>query len=181
MSQEDRTRWDGRHATVGPAAVDEVGLPAVFRPFATAFPTVGHALDLACGRGTASVWLARRGLDTVGVDISPVAVATATALAAAAGVADSCHFDVVDLDRGLPLGRPADVVICHRFRDPRLDQAIIDRLAPRAVLAVSALSEVGAQPGPFRAKAGELTRAFAGLNVIEADEGGGHAWLLAHR
>ena len=54
-------------------------------------------------------------------------------------------------------------------------------LAPGGLLAISALSEVGAQPGPFRVSAGELPTAFAGLRQIAGGECGGEAWLLARR
>jgi len=128
-------------------------------------------------RGT--VWLARRGLDVWGLDVSPVAIAQARDLAARNGVGDRCRFDVVDLDDGLPAGSPVDVILCHKFRDRRLDQAIIERLAPGGLLAIAVLSEVGAAPGPFRAVAGELPAAFADLNLVAAGEAEGYAWLLA--
>jgi 2-polyprenyl-3-methyl-5-hydroxy-6-metoxy-1,4-benzoquinol methylase len=151
----------------------------VFAAFEDRFPTTGHALDLACGQGAVSVWLAHRGLDVRGVDVSTTAVEQARDLARRFGVEGRCRFDVVDLDAGLPDGPPVDVLVCHKFRDPRLDWAILDRLAPGGLLAVSALSEVGASPGRFRAAPGELTAAFAGLQVIAAGEGDGEAWLLA--
>jgi SAM-dependent methyltransferase len=151
----------------------------VFAPFAEVFPTAGRALDLACGRGLGAVWLARRGLDVWGVDISRVALDQARDLATRSGVGNRCRFSVVDLDDGLPPGPPADVILCQRFRDARLDAAIVGRLAPGGLLAITVLSEVGAAPGPFRAAAGELVTAFAGLAVITAGEGGGEAWLLA--
>ena len=47
---------------------------------------------------------------------------------------------------------PSTSILCHKFRDRRLDQAIIERLAPGGLLAIAVLSEVGAAPGPFRAK-----------------------------
>ena len=47
------------------------------------------------------------------------------------------------------------------------------------LLAITALGEVGATPGPFRVAAGELPAAFAGLDVIAAGERQGEAWLLA--
>ena len=72
-----------------------------------------------------------------------------------------------------------DVLLCNRFRDRRLDAAIIGRLAAGGLLAMSALSEVGAEPGPYRAAAGELTRAFGALEVLGAGEGDGQAWLVA--
>ena len=70
-------------------------------------------------------------------------------------------------------------MLCHRFRDPRLDHAIVARLAPGGLVAMVVLSEVGAGPGPFRARPGELLEAFAGLDVVAHGEAGGEAWLLA--
>jgi SAM-dependent methyltransferase len=156
-------------------------LPAVFVPFEGEFPTCGRALDLACGSGEFSVWLARRGVDVVGVDISPIAIAQARELAAASGVSDRSRFEVVDLDTGLPAGPPADVIVCHLFRDPRLYTPIIERLAPGGLLAIAVLSVVGAAPGRFRAAPGELTTAFGELQVIASGEGDGLAWLLGRR
>ncbi|MDF3338107.1 class I SAM-dependent methyltransferase [Mycolicibacterium septicum] len=178
MSEKDRVRWDAAYTSRGGPA-GEPAPPPAFAAHTDAFPARGTALDLACGQGLGSVWLARRGLDVWGVDVSAIAVEQATELAARCGVASHCRFDVVDLDDGLPPGPRVDVVICHRFRDSRLDDPIVKRLAPGGLLAVCALSEVGAAPGRFRAAPGELVSAFAGLDVIAAGEGDGEAWLLA--
>lgn len=161
--------------------LDEPALPAPFLPFVDDFPTGGHGLDLACGRGEAAVWLALRGVQVHGFDVSPVAIAQALALAARCRAADRCNFDVLDLDDGLPAGPPADVIICNRFHDSCLDRPIAERLAVGGLLAISALSEVGATAGPFRARAGELRTAFGDLEVIAGDEAAGQAWLLARR
>lgn len=179
MSERDRQRWDQRYRELAPATEFAAGPPTAFRPFAHAFPTAGQALELACGRGQASVWLALRGMTVLGVDVSPVAVAAAAALATKAGVDGHCTFTVVDLDDGLPAGPPVDVILCHRFRDARLDQPVLDRLAPGGLLAISALSQVGGHLGPFRIEPGELTRSFAGLEVVAHGESDGEAWLLA--
>lgn len=177
----DGPHWDERYSRRGPPSAEHVGLPAVFAPYAIDFPCAGAALELACGQGSAAVWLAQRGMDVHGVDVSAVAVAQATALATGAGVADRCRFSVADLDDGLPPGPAVDVLLCHLYRDPRLDGALLARLAPGGLLAVAALSEVGAGAGRFRARPGELRAAFGGLHVIAADEGDGIAWLLARR
>lgn len=179
MTAEDRIRWDERYASRGPALVGAVGPPAAFAPFAEVFPTAGHALDVACGQGLVSVWLARRGMDVWGLDVSPVAISQARDLARRTAVRDHCRFDVVDLDHGLPAGPAVDVIICHKFRDRRLDRAIVERLVPGGLLAITALSEVGATSGPFRVLPGELPAAFADLDPIAAGEGQGEAWLLA--
>jgi SAM-dependent methyltransferase len=179
VTREDRSRWDERYTSAGPALVGAVEPPGVFATHAEAFPTTGRALDLACGQGLGTVWLARRGLNVWGLDVSPVAIAQARDLAARNGVGDRCRFDVADLDEGLPTGPPVDLILCHKFRERRLDQAIIERLTPGGLLAIAVLSEVGAAPGPFRAVAGELPAAFAELNLVAAGEGDGYAWLLA--
>jgi SAM-dependent methyltransferase len=179
LTREDRDRWDKRYASADQASVDVVGPPALLADYADAFPTGGQALDLACGRGLSSVWLARRGLQVWGLDVSPVAISHARDLAHRNGIDDRCRFDVVDLDNGLPAGPPVDVILCHKFRDRRLDRAIIERLAPGGLLAIAVLSEVDATPGPFRAAAGELPAVFAELDVIGTGEGQGYAWLLA--
>lgn len=179
VTGEDRRRWDERYASQGPAAVDAIEAPKGFAAYAGVFPTAGQALELACGQGLGGLWLARRGLQVLGVDISPVAISRARDLARRTGLDDRCRFDVVDLDDGLPAGPAVDVILCHKFRDRRLDRAIIERLAPGGLLAIAVLSEVDASPGSFRAAAGELPAAFAELDVIAAGEGQGHAWLLA--
>lgn len=181
MSDDDRARWDRRYAARAAPLPDEVGPAAIFGNYLDAFPVVGRALDLACGQGRGAVWLALRGLAVQGVDVSEVAVAQARELARHNGVGERCRFDVVDLDDGLPAGPAVDIVYCARFRDCRLDRAIIDRLRVGGLLAVSALSEVGADAGPFRAAPGELRTAFAELELIADGEGDGQAWLLGRR
>lgn len=181
MSADDRAHWDEKYAEWGGPAPEAIGPAAVFAAHRDAFPTAGHALDIACGLGTGAVWLARRGLQVRGLDVSPVAIEQARSLAARSGVGDRCHFEVADLDHGLPGGPPADVIYCARFRDRRLDVPMIGRLAPNGLLAIAALSQVGGSAGRFRAQPGELRAAFAGLEIIADGEGQGLAWLLARR
>lgn len=181
MSARDARRWDERYAPLARATPSDVGLPAVFAAHAGRFPTHGQALELACGRGLTSVWLAQRGLAVVGVDVSAVAVEQARDLAVTCGVGERCRFEIVDLDHGLPAGPPANVIVCHKFRDARLDRAITQRLTPGGLLAISALSEVGATKGAFRVRPGELPEAFGELHLLAAGEADGLAWLLARR
>jgi SAM-dependent methyltransferase len=125
------------------------------------------------------VWLARRGLEVWGVDVSPVAIGLARELAERSGVGGRCRFDVVDLDAGLRDGPPVDVILCYFFRDARLDEQIVKRLARGGLLAIAAVSIVDVGPGPFRVGPGELPEAFASLDVLAQSEGAGQAWLLA--
>ncbi|MBB3605390.1 SAM-dependent methyltransferase [Mycolicibacterium sp. BK556] len=176
MAEADRVRWDEKYAGKSGGSPR---LPEVFAPYVNEMPMTGNVLDLACGAGAAAVWLAERGLAVWGVDVSTVAIEQAQELAHRHGVGDRCRFSVADLDDGLPPGPAVEMVLCHRFRDPRLYPAIVDRLTPGGLLAITVLSEVGAEPGFFRATAGELDVAFADLHTLATGEGDGQAWLLA--
>lgn len=179
MTERDRLHWDEKYSGEGFAPDHAPGPPGVFAAYEQLFPKSGHGIDLACGRGMAAVWLATRGLTVLGVDVSPVAVRFARDLAERSGVGDRCRFDVLDLDVGLPDGPPGDAIVCHLFRDTRLDKAVIERLAPGGLLAMAVLSEVDHGPGPFRVARGELRAAFSALTTIAEGEVGGLAWLLA--
>ncbi|MBB2975214.1 thioredoxin reductase/SAM-dependent methyltransferase [Microbacterium endophyticum] len=56
----------------------------------------GTALDLGCGEGGDTVWLAQNGWDATGLDISPTAIARATAAASSLGI-DRARFVLADL------------------------------------------------------------------------------------
>ena len=179
MAEVDWRRWDLRYVNRGSPPLSAARPPDILARHADLLPVAGHALDLACGQGGIAVWLARRGLEVRGFDVSPVAIGQARDLARRSGVGDRCRFDVADLDDGLPNGPPVELLVCHMFRDPRLDAAILGRLKPGGLLAIAVLSEAGAAPGPFRAAPGELPAAFPGLRPLAVGEELGHAWLLA--
>lgn len=181
MTDDDRRRWDERYRDAADPAGRPImpAVPTDFTEYVQHFPTAGRALELACGTGAGSVWLAQRGLDVVGVDVSTVAVDAATAAARRLDVVDHCRFVVADLDDGLPDTPPVDLIMCHRFRDPRLYGPMVDRLAVGGLLAVAVLSEVGSAPGRFRAEPGELRQAFGGrLDVLVDSERSGAAVLI---
>lgn len=176
MSLEDRDRWNERYrARLGSG---EPAVPAGFVPIVDLLPTAGTALDLACGVGTGTVWLAQRGLDVLGVDASDVAIEAAGQLAASVAVEDRCRFSIHDLDAGLPPGPSVDLVACHLFSAPGLDAAIMERLRPGGVLAITVLSEVGGESGPYRARPGELLERFGPLDIRSHLEGAGTATLV---
>ncbi|GJF04213.1 class I SAM-dependent methyltransferase [Pseudonocardia sp. D17] len=178
MAVTDRERWDARHAVAG---VGQPAPPDALRGRGDLLPAGGRALDVACGRGSVAVWLAARGFVVDAVDVSPVALAAGAALAAAQDVEVAWH--VADLDAGLPAActGPYDLVVCQRFRDPRLYPAFARLLAEGGLLVLTVLSEVDDEPGPFRAGPGELAAAFPGLDVLTHEEGDGAATLLARR
>lgn len=166
----DADRWDARHARA-----EDVGAlpPDALRGREQLVRAGGRALDVACGRGAVTRWLVSRGFVVDAVDVSPVALAAA----AGAGVRTVEH----DLDAGLPPSctGPYDLVVCQHFRDPRLYPQLRAVLAPGGLLVLTVLSVVDEEPGPYRAAAGELRAAFAGLEVLVDVEGDGEAGLVA--
>ncbi|MFQ5967269.1 MAG: class I SAM-dependent methyltransferase [Acidimicrobiia bacterium] len=76
----------------------------------------GTALDLGCGAGQNSVWLAQRGWTLTGVDFAPSAIAQAEAAAQSAGVAIS--FLVGDLEVWEP-NQLFDLVFSTYAQPPR--------------------------------------------------------------
>jgi 2-polyprenyl-3-methyl-5-hydroxy-6-metoxy-1,4-benzoquinol methylase len=180
MAVADRERWDARHAAAGAAGGGQRPAPPdALRGIEALLPAGGRALDVACGRGTVAVWLAARGFAVDAVDVSPVALAAGEALAAREGVGERVRWWCHDLDAGLPGAGPYDVVVCQRFRDPAGYPELSGRLRPGGLLVVTVLSEVGDEPGPFRAPAGELGTAFGHLEVLHHTERDGEASLVA--
>jgi SAM-dependent methyltransferase len=71
--------------------------------------TARRALDLGCGTGTNSIYLAQHGFTVVGVDFSPKAIALAREKARRTGIA--VDFHVADVTRLDFLREPFDVVL----------------------------------------------------------------------
>ncbi len=180
---DDATRWDDRYRSApppGPLAPEAVDA----RPeLLGLLPDTGVAIDIACGLGSQSLWLAQRGLKVVALDVSPIAIDVLRAAADAAGLADRIDARVTDLDIGLPADPPtADLIVCQRFRQPSIYAQIADRLVVGGIAIVTVLSEVGAvSPGPFHAPPGELAAAFDALDILAASEGEGVATIVARR
>ncbi len=161
MAVEDAHRWNARyadHSVAEPSPPDALTTAGLIDVAGHS----GRALDVACGAGGQTVWLAQRGLDVVAVDASDAAVGLTRAAAAAGGVEDRVDARVLDLDAGVPLELgDFDVIVCQRFRGIDLYDAFVTRLTVGGIAVVTVLSETGAaSPGPFHAPSGELLHAF---------------------
>lgn len=77
----------------------------------------GRALDLGCGEGGDTVWLAGRGWRVTAVDVSATALARVAERAEAAGVAERIDPQRHDVARSLPPG-PFDLVSAQYFQSP---------------------------------------------------------------
>lgn len=98
---DQRTAWEARYAESDRIWSGRVN--AVLAELAADW-TPGAALDLGCGEGGDTVWLAGRGWQVTGVDLAANAVDRTRAAAARAGVADRVTAIQADLHDGIPSG-----------------------------------------------------------------------------
>jgi SAM-dependent methyltransferase len=97
-----------------------------------------RVLDVGCGIGRWSRYLAAQGALVQGVDLSPTMIAQARHRAAAEGLADRCRFSVADLAH-LDLGERFDIVlgvtVLQHILDPAAFRAalsaMVNHLAPK--------------------------------------------------
>jgi len=84
----------------------------------------GRSLDVGCGEGRNTIWLARRGWHATGVDFSPVAIDKARQLAAHSGV--EADFAVADLTVWEPDPAMFDLVawVYVHFPEPTRSEAV---------------------------------------------------------
>lgn len=170
MSDEERRLWDERYAT-GEYRARTWPTPFLEK-WVRAIPT-GRALVLACGPGRNAIYLAERGFDVLGVDISDVAIARARAAATERGL--EAEFVVADLDEFHPSPGSFDLVTVIRYRNRNLWPRLVDALAPGGwILAEHHMKTTADVGGPsssdFRLDPGELLGAFSGLRIVEYHE-----------
>ena len=141
----------------------------------------GPALDLACGTGRDTVFLALTGRDAEGWDVDESALERARAFAARAG-ATRATFRQVDLERGtLPAPEPRyALVVVARYLHRELFPWIERSLVPGGVLVYETFRRGQERFGPPRRdrhllSPGELLGAFPGLEVEEHVESDGSA------
>ncbi|MFI1827154.1 methyltransferase domain-containing protein [Streptomyces sp. NPDC020412] len=94
---------------------------------------VGDALDLGCGPGGDTLWLARQGWNVTAVDISAVATARVAELARGAGLGERVSTEAHDLGESFPAGR-YDLVSAQYLQTPYdFDRAGALRAAVRSL------------------------------------------------
>jgi len=112
--------WDDRYAGAGLVWTAE---PNQFLASEVAEIPPGRALDLACGEGRNSVWLASRGWAVTGVDFSPVGLDKACRVAELQGVeVDWVTADVITYQ---PLSGTFDLVVVAYLHLPATDLASV--------------------------------------------------------
>ena len=158
--------WDATYTSGG--APWDIGRPQpAFERLADAGEITSPVLDCGCGTGEHALLLAERGMEVLGVDVAPTAIARARAKAVERKLtAGFAVADAMALDR---LGRTfATVIDCglfHVFDDtdrPRYAASLASVLDPGGVFHVLCFSEhTPGDRGPRRVTQAELHATFA--------------------
>lgn len=161
--EADRIKWNSRFASEdsflgqGPSAFLAREIDTV-----KGLLSGRRALDIACGEGRNSVFLASHGFSVTGIDISEVGLAKAAARAAEAGV--EVGFICADLD-DYPLSGCFDLVLNFNFLKRSLIPAAVGLLPPGGLLLIDTLLAPAIlppfSPPDFYLQPGELPRLFA--------------------
>lgn len=131
-------------------------------------PSSGVAMDLACGLGANSLFLANAGLSVISRDISPVAISKLTAEAAEQGL--DIDARVADLEQELPEKLSLDVLVVTHFLAREMAPALMAALRPGGLLFYQTYCRDKVSPqGPgnpdYLLADNELLSLFAGLNL----------------
>jgi SAM-dependent methyltransferase len=155
----------------------------------------GRTLEIGAGTGTNAIWLAERGFDVLGVDVSPLAVEKARAKTESRAL--SCRFATLDFLAAPPPDGPFHFVFdrgCfHVFDEPeersRFAACVAAALEPGG-LWLSLIGSTEGPPrevGPPRRSAREITLAIEpALEIVELRsaefrDNGVKAWFCLSR
>ncbi|MCM2284852.1 MAG: methyltransferase domain-containing protein [Desulfobacula sp.] len=157
MAEKDREKWDLRYQE-DPG--DLSPSPVVRRYICLA--AGGKALDLACGTGRNSLFLAEKGFRVEAVDISRMAIDRVSGLHP--GITARC----LDLDTWEIPENEYELILNIRFLDRRLFPGITAGLKPGGVLIFESFT--GEEEDRFCLTKNELLHAFSDLDRIHYDE-----------
>jgi tellurite methyltransferase len=138
-------------------------------------PGGGRALDVACGDGRNTRYLAERGFAVDALDISDVAVAALQAAAAAGGL--DVHARAVDLEAWRPPLDAYDAIVNLNYLQRDLFVPLAAALRPGGVLVLETFAEAHVtelgheMQARFLLAPNELLRAFPSLRVCHYREG----------
>lgn len=181
MSTDDRDRWNRKYSQRLPPSDTEadqwlVEACQLIDQCVTERRPIGRAVDLACGLGHNSIWLARQGWRVDGVDISDTGLAQAQLRSDQANVV--VNWQQADLDEWIPPPDEYDLAIVFRFLDRETVPRIIStglRAGGWLIYETFAFGQLDRPGNHLRNPAytlapGELPQLFPDFEIVEFRE-----------
>ncbi|BHH82068.1 class I SAM-dependent methyltransferase [Desulforhopalus sp. 52FAK] len=153
MAETDKKKWDDRYS-------QDLGnlTPSSLLKKHIHQATVGRALDIACGNGKNSIFLAQQGFDMDAVDISSVAIENLREKAPEINA--MCR----DLDEFTIEEEHYNLILNANFLDRRLFPYIISGLQTGGLLIFESFT--GAKTSKYCLGPNELLQAFSSLHIV---------------
>jgi 2-polyprenyl-3-methyl-5-hydroxy-6-metoxy-1,4-benzoquinol methylase len=172
--EEDRLKWDSRYTgagfIIGPHPAQYLA-DNITRIESLVAGT--KALDVACGEGRNSIFLARRGFAVTGLDISPEGLAKAASWAAQEGLIVT--FRQADLE-GYEFAERWDLIINFNFLMRDLIPKMVAALTPGGVIVFDTILDspqlAGSHNKAYLLQPGELRKLFGRYpgTIIHSEE-----------
>jgi len=169
MSEEDRIKWEQRYAEDSyrknnPVTLLEDWLPEL---------PLGKALDVACGAGRNSIFLARAGYAVDAIDISATGLQKASENAVSQGLV--INWIENDLDQPYDFTHGYDLIVVMWYVNLPLITKLCDCLAPGGFLLseqhlVTEQAVIGPRSPEYRVRSGALREAVSCLQVLLYEE-----------
>ena len=169
MSKEDLDKWNQRYAEDSyhknnPVVLLQDWLPKV---------PVGKALDVACGAGRNSIFLAQTGFQVDAIDISPEGLRKARQQAENQGL--NINWIEHDLDQDFQFDMDYDLIVVMWYVNLALITRLCDCLATGGYLLceehlITDQDVIGPTSSNYRVAPGALPEAVSGLNVLLYEE-----------
>ena len=179
MSEADRAKWNQRYSSM----VDEpLAAPSKLLEEHISLAPVGHALDLACGRGRNALFMAEHGFAVDAVDIAQAGLEIGRRVAAAKGLTINWQCkDLLD-DIELPVEQYELIVLFHFVAPKLLTQLpcalvrggliiVEQHLQTEAIEIPASVEVVGPSSQQFRVAPGALQTALSELERVYSFEG----------
>ncbi len=153
MAQADKTRWNEKYLH-NPIPEVPIKLVSTYAKLASG----NRALDLACGMGRHSKFLASQGFEVDALDISSLAITSLQGF-------ERIHAQEVDFDTYTLAKEKYDLIVCTYFLERKLFPQMIAALKPKGIILYETfLAHKENQRAPsnpaFMLAEGELEAAF---------------------
>lgn len=181
MSDTDASRWNARYLNKAPSfQADQLLLDhqSLLRPGQ-------HALDVACGLGHNSLWLAEQQLHITALDVSQTGLDILTAAAETRDL--SIETVCADLDQWQWPQRAFDVVLVFRYLNRAIFADLKGSLRPGGLVFYQTFGQNKLKQSPdfnpdYVLRDSELVEQFSGYKVVEHNPNNGpFASIVARR